>query len=69
VVALDKFHNEVMMEWRLSQRVLGHIVRSPPLTLGASTEGFTEDYAIVELDSSKIDGAFRGNVIDLGSAF
>jgi len=46
---------------------LGQIVCSPPITLGAGTEGFTEDYAIVELDSSKFEEAFKGNVIDLGT--
>ncbi|KIY47900.1 hypothetical protein FISHEDRAFT_74238 [Fistulina hepatica ATCC 64428] len=69
--ALDKFHDEVTKYWsHESQRILGHVVRSPPITLGAGTdtEGYTEDYAIVELDSSKIDkSAFRGNVIDLGT--
>ena len=38
-----------------------------PITLGAGTEGFTEDYAIIELDSSKIEKALRGNVIDIGT--
>ena len=66
--ALHKFHDEVTKKWRRpSQRVLGHIVRSPPITLGAGTEGFIEDFAIVELDSSKIGKAFRDNVIDLGT--
>ncbi|KAF8970664.1 hypothetical protein BDZ97DRAFT_55681 [Flammula alnicola] len=66
--ALDKFHDEVRKKWRQpSQRVLGHIIRSPPITLGAGTEGFTEDYAVVELDSSKIEKAFVGNAIDLGA--
>jgi hypothetical protein len=65
---LFKFHEEVTNEWcRISQRTLGHIVRSPPITLGAGAEGFTEDYAIVELDSSKIEKAFMGNVVDLGT--
>jgi hypothetical protein len=53
--ALDKFHDEVMKKWRRpSQRVLGHIVRSPPITPGTSTETFTEDYTIVELDNCYI---------------
>jgi hypothetical protein len=66
--ALYKFHGEVTKNWgRQNQRILGHIVRSPPITFGAGTEGFTEDYAVVELDSSKIDKAFKGNVIDLGT--
>ncbi|KAF9510462.1 hypothetical protein BS47DRAFT_1348022 [Hydnum rufescens UP504] len=70
MVTLDEFHHEVKKNWsRPSQRVLGRIVRSAPLTLGAGEgkESFTEDYAIVELDSSKIEKAFRGNVIDLGT--
>ena len=65
--ALDKFYNE-SEKWREpSQRVLGHVARSPPITLGAGMEGFTEDYAVVELDSSKVKNAFKGNVIDLGA--
>jgi hypothetical protein len=66
--ALESFHDQVKKQWsQPSQRVLGHIARSPPITLGAGTEGFTEDYAIVELDRSKIEKAFEGNVIDLGA--
>ncbi|KAM6493756.1 hypothetical protein JOM56_010117 [Amanita muscaria] len=64
---LEKFLGCVTNEWtEPSQRILGHIVCSPPITLSAGTEGFTEDYAIVELDSTKIEKVFRGNVIDLG---
>ena len=64
IKALEKFHEEVEKEWlRPRHRVLGHIARSPPIT----TEGFTEDYAVVELDSSKFKNAFKGNVIDLGA--
>ncbi|KAL4064974.1 hypothetical protein V8B97DRAFT_2072215 [Scleroderma yunnanense] len=65
---LHKFCGEVMTKWsQPSQRVLGHVVHSPPITLGAGTEGFTEDYAIVELNRSKIREVFRGNMIDLGT--
>jgi hypothetical protein len=40
IEALKKFHDEVMSNWsRPKQRVLGHIVRSPPITVGAGTEG------------------------------
>lgn len=68
VHALEEFYEESKKKWsKPSRRVLGHIARSPPITLGAGTEGFTEDYAVVELDSSKIKGAFKGNVIDLGA--
>lgn len=68
IEALKEFHDEVNTEWRCPpKRVLGHIAYSPPLTLGAGTEGFTEDYAVVELDKAKFQKAFQGNVIDLGA--
>lgn len=68
IKVLEEFHDEVKKNWSLpSQRILGHIARSPPITLGAGTEGFTEDFAIVELDSSKVEKVFEGNVIDLGT--
>ena len=64
---LDKFHEKVK-EWsQPSERIIGHIARSPPITLNAGTEGFTEDYAVVELDSHKFKKVFKGNVIDLGA--
>ncbi|KAH8992943.1 hypothetical protein EDB92DRAFT_1985916 [Lactarius akahatsu] len=66
--ALETFYDESKKQWSdPRQRVLGHIARSPPITLGAGTEGFTEDYAVVELDRSKFKDAFEGNVIDLGT--
>ena len=68
IQVLKEFYDESKKKWRKpSQRILGHIARSPPITSGASTEGFTEDYAVVELDNSKIKDAFKGNVIDLGA--
>ena len=60
---LDKFRQEVNNP---HQHVLGHVISSPHITLNAGMEGFTEDYAIVELDRSKIEKSFLGNVIDLG---
>ncbi|KAG6861170.1 hypothetical protein C0995_002977 [Termitomyces sp. Mi166 len=67
IEALHKFHDEVKRDWSSSnQRFLGHVVRSPPITFNCGTEGFTEDYAVVALDRTKIKKAFKGNVIDLG---
>ena len=64
--ALCKFHDDVRKEWDyLGLHILGHIVHFPPITLGAGIEGFTEDYAIIELDGSKIEKTFRGNVYNL----
>lgn len=69
--ALYTFYNDVNKHWAThASRVLGHIVYSPPIRLGAGTaaEQYTEDYAIIEVDKDKIDRTkFKGNMIDLGT--
>ena len=69
--ALYKFHGDVKKDWDiLTNRVLGHVVYSPPIRLSAGTadEQFTEDYAVIEVDDDKIDrSTFAGNVLDLGT--
>lgn len=64
---LKKFHDEVKADWsQAKKRIIGHVIRSPPITVDAGTEGFTEDYAVVKLDSAKFQKAFKGNVMDIG---
>ncbi|KIY50257.1 hypothetical protein FISHEDRAFT_64903 [Fistulina hepatica ATCC 64428] len=69
IKALDKFHSEVTKVWSQEQhRVIGHVAYAPPITVGTGGKRYTEDWALIELDCSKIDWAnFRGNVIDLGT--
>ena len=51
----------------LSKGDLDHIGCSPPMiSLCAGAEGFTEDFYVVELDSSQIKRAVTGNATDLG---
>lgn len=68
--ALYLFHNDVKKHWDTqAKRVLGHVVSSPPIRLGAGSadEQYTEDWAIIEIDDDKIDRAtFPGNVLELG---
>jgi hypothetical protein len=68
VKALDQFHDEITKCWSdEGQRILGHITYSPPIRARTGAEGYDEDWALIELDRSKIDwGTFKGNVIDLG---
>lgn len=67
IEGLQRLYAQSKKGWsKPGQRVLGHIAYSPPLAPGAGTEGFTEDYALIELDNLKIKDAFKGNVIDLG---
>ncbi|EGO23607.1 hypothetical protein SERLADRAFT_416027 [Serpula lacrymans var. lacrymans S7.9] len=69
--ALYTFYDIVEKKWASeASRILGHVVCSPPIRLGAGTadEMYTEDYAIIEVDGDKIDKLnFKGNVIDLGT--
>ncbi|KAG7446143.1 uncharacterized protein BT62DRAFT_932507 [Guyanagaster necrorhizus] len=67
--ALKKFLADVSRDWKKQEnRVLGHIVLSPPISFGVGEEGFMEDWAVIEIDDSKINlNNFVGNVIDLGT--
>lgn len=60
---------ETTKEWgKPSQRVIGHIIRSPAITVDTLPHGFTKDLAIIKLDKEKfrnIDGNM--NVLDLGA--
>jgi hypothetical protein len=47
-------------------RVLGHVILSPPISVRSSSEGYTEDWAVIEMDASKVDvNNFTGNTIHL----
>ena len=62
------FHSQVTKSWSsVTQRVLGHVVYSPPISLSTGVHEFTEDWALIELDRDRIDwNTFQGNVIHLG---
>ncbi|RPA99861.1 hypothetical protein L873DRAFT_1682426 [Choiromyces venosus 120613-1] len=66
---LNTFYGDVSTRWASpDRRVLGYVVYSPPIECGFSTEQYTQDFAVIEIDLSKIDGTnFEGNVIDLGT--
>jgi len=66
---LNTFYEDVSTRWASPEkRVLGHIIYSPPIQLGFGTEQCTQDFAIIDIDRSKIDATnFKGNVIDLGT--
>ena len=67
--ALEKFHADISKGWRKREnRILGYVVLSPPIGLGVGEEGFTEDWALIKVDDSKVDVTnFVGNVIGLGT--
>ena len=51
-----------------SQRVIGHIVWSPAITVGTAPHGFTKDVCVIKLDKTRFMPNFKGNVIDLGAS-
>ena len=69
VKILEKFLADVSKDWmKREDRILGYVVLSPPIGTGVGEEGFTEDWAVVKVDDSKLDATnFVGNVIDLGT--
>ncbi|KAJ6616363.1 hypothetical protein B0H10DRAFT_2176659 [Mycena sp. CBHHK59/15] len=68
---LNTLYQDVSTHWATPEsRVLGHVILSPPINIGVggSSEGYTEDWAVIEIDASKVDASnFKGNAIDLGT--
>ena len=68
---LTSFHNELVRHWAdPDRRVLGHIIFSPPIAVGVGPRKYTQDVAVIAMDTSRIDlDSFAGSVLDLGSKF
>lgn len=59
--------DQVNKEWKkIDNRVIGHVLRSPPIGLGVSEQHFTEDWGVFVVDRTKLGDGFQGNKIDLG---
>jgi hypothetical protein len=63
------FYTDASTCWAtLESRLLGHILLSPPilLSVGSEAEGYSEDWAVIEIDPFKVDASnFIGNAINL----
>ncbi|KAJ6580227.1 hypothetical protein B0H10DRAFT_2235420 [Mycena sp. CBHHK59/15] len=68
---LNTLYQDVSTHWATPEsRILGHVILSPPINVGvgSSSEGYTEDWAVIEIDASKVNASnFKGNAIDLGT--
>ena len=67
---LDIFYRDILTHWTTPEsHILGHIILSPPISVGVGSSGsYTEDWAVIEIDPSKVDTSnFGGNAIDLGT--
>lgn len=67
IYGLKAFYQDVSTRWATQEsRVLGHIIFSAPIGVGVGIDQFTEDFATIEIDRSKINANnFIGNVVDL----
>jgi hypothetical protein len=66
--ALGVLLDRVNKDWKkLNNRVLGHVLCSPAISLGVGEHRFTEDWGIFQVDRAKLGGGFQGNKLDLGA--
>jgi hypothetical protein len=68
ISSLDEFNSNNFSWFLPTKRILGHIIHAPPISTGTSDKHFTEDWALIELRSEKIDwNSFKGNVMHLST--
>jgi len=69
IAAFQKHYDYVVQYWADSKnRILGFVRFAPPITIHEGPKGYTQDYALIQIDSNKIDrSSFTGNTIDLGT--
>lgn len=69
ISAFEKLLADVGRDWKKeSNRVIGHVVLSPPISVNFGKDGYTDDWAVVEILPTMISKInFVGNAIDLGS--
>jgi hypothetical protein len=64
---LKMFFVQMKVRWTQPRdRVIGHVVWSPPYSVSAAPPGYTKDVCVIKLDE-KFSQNFRGNVLDLGA--
>ncbi|KAI0317534.1 hypothetical protein OF83DRAFT_1171921 [Amylostereum chailletii] len=69
IKAFEKLGAQIRRDWQNEgNRVIGHVVSSPPISFNVGDDGYTEDWAVVQIHPTKIAKLnFIGNAIDLGS--
>ena len=69
ITAFEKLLADVDRDWKdEGNRAIGHVVLSPPVSCNFGEDGYTDDWAVVQIYPTKISKLnFIGNAIDLGS--
>jgi hypothetical protein len=65
---LKKFFVKMKKQWtKPKDRVIGHVVWAPPISVSTAPHSYTKDVCVVKLDKKKFSQNFRSNVLDLGA--
>ena len=65
---LKKFFVKMKKQWtKPKDRVIGHVVWAPPISVSTAPHSYTKDVCVVKLDEKKFSQNFRRNVLDLGA--
>ncbi|OJA16892.1 hypothetical protein AZE42_13336, partial [Rhizopogon vesiculosus] len=65
---LKKFFVKMKKQWtKPKDRVIGHVIWAPPISVSTAPHGYTKDVCVIKLDEKKFSQNFRGNVLDLGA--
>lgn len=68
ISALGELLEQANEHWsQPNNRVLGHILRSPAISLGVGPHRFKEDYGVFQINRDKLGEGFQGNKIDLST--
>ncbi|KAI0279335.1 hypothetical protein BGY98DRAFT_1089205 [Russula aff. rugulosa BPL654] len=68
IAELKKFFATLKKDWsEVNNRIIGHVVWSPPITGLTAPYGYTRDVCVIKLNSEKFLPNLRGNAIDLGT--
>jgi hypothetical protein len=64
---LKKFFVKMKKQWtKPKDRVIGHVIWAPSVSVSTAPYSYTKDVCVVRLDEKKFSQNFRGNVLDLG---
>jgi hypothetical protein len=67
IVELKKFFVKIKKEWtNPKDRIIGHVVWAPPVSVSTAPHNYTKDVCVVKLEKKKFFKNFKGNVLDLG---
>jgi hypothetical protein len=68
ITELKKFFVKMKKQWtKPKDRVIGHVVWAPPVSVSTAPHSYTKDVCVVKLDEKKFSQNFRRNVLDLGA--